>query len=247
MFALIWEVTAYGAIAASSAVRVGALEVARVPVHAEPLGVHVLDDRQQLLGGADDASVVLERQNDAARARVGTRLPDGLDAPLPRLRLGGALLHVAREDADGRRAQFGRAIDPALRVGHLLVALRAGRVRERVADGGARDGEPQQEGAPAQLPEIGVRHRLGHVVGGQLHAVERILRAEVDETLERHRTRLGRLAAAVVRQVIPERVRGKAQLHPRAAGALDGVETQRGYGQQRQACGGRDGLREIST
>jgi hypothetical protein len=152
-------------------------------------------------------------QADAFFGRILERGVDPRDAALDRGPFAVPLGHVAREDADHRRTEDGRTIDPGARHGELLVAGLTFRQAEIVADGRAGNVEPQAKRLLLQLQQIGVVDIGGEVVGGRLAAVEIELRAEVDEIVERH-LRLGKLGQRpIARQQPVERVRRQAQLH----------------------------------
>jgi len=96
--------------------------------------------------------------------------------------------HRAGEDADARRAEDHRVVNPELRHVDVFAALRRVRLAEVAAHGGGGD----VQAAPAALALDVVQVlavRLPEVVGGQLHALHGHVGGRVEEALEGHRPR----------------------------------------------------------
>ena len=178
--------------------------------------------------------MVLEAEDDAAgRGHVAGALQVGDGVP-DAILFRDALRRDAGEDADDRRADRGVVIQPRVEVGEPLLELGAVRQREVVADGAARDVEAVQVTASLDLVQVVLRDGVGEEVGGELDGVGVDGGGPVDESEEIHRAFGARLGL----QVLPHRVGGEPDPHPRATTPLHGLDG-RGNGRERGGCQGR--------
>ena len=153
------------------------------PHHSESIKLSTLD---RLIGVLQHVAVILNTDDDTELLRVGRALPERIRHPacdlIPALLI--ARRHGSGEQAQHRRAEFGRDFDPGLRARHIGRA-RVGVWRgEVVTDARAADVYAELKRTSLEPGDKGiVRHARipGKVVPGGIDGVEVVPRAELEE------------------------------------------------------------------
>jgi len=81
-------------------IRIRADKIAGVPIHAEPVVLHGLNDGHHLVDGSDDAAVVFQGEDHAVLGGIVAGFLDRFDAACPGFLFRVALVHVAGKNAD---------------------------------------------------------------------------------------------------------------------------------------------------
>ena len=179
--------------------------VAGIEVDAEPFVVDGVEHGQDVVGGFDEVSVVLDGEEHGACSRVIADFLESFDGLLEVAVAVGVFGFASGEDSDDGGAEFYCVFDPAFGVLDLLAVFGLVGVAEVVADGGAGDVEAEQEGFAFESVEVVVFLAL-EVVGGGFDGVESPAGGHVAEVEQGHCAGL-----SVVGQVIAEGVGGDAE------------------------------------
>ena len=205
------------------AIRIVGVEIGGVEIDADPWALDRFDDVEKRGGFGDDAAVILDAEENTARAGVSATFLKRADAIFLR-GFGRLAFEVAGEDADVRNAHERGVIDPFFSMSDLLVALGACRDGEGVPNAGAAEFDAAQECVPFYFQQEFRRDLFRKIIAGEFGAMAVVVRAVIDELEEIDLLiggwSFGTIVAGVLEE-LAERIGRKAQPETRFAGALE--------------------------